>query len=335
MNVALKRQFLSRSSPTLAACRPSVSRRTQTSRPARHQSSWRLSPTNTCQSASIAALGIVVTIACATYAYQNSVGSSIRRSNGVYAEHHQGHHEVGDSVPNQGGKRLEPVTKREVPEFIKQHYADKPNASKNDEYCHEFYLIGLGVRTVTFLQIPVYIASFYTNMVAVTSLRSAHKAAKLKSLAAGPDAFLKNEGNIVRDILSIDGAEYCVRVEPVRNTNGAHLRNGFMKPLNVKYKDQQPSMTEAQAKEVRAALDNFNSEFPSGTVKAGQVFAFTRKVDGSLRMWFDGKELVTIPNRWLSDRFFEIYLLPEKTPSKSVRKSIAEGFQKVMSVSAV
>ncbi|TPX36287.1 hypothetical protein SmJEL517_g01641 [Synchytrium microbalum] len=244
----------------------------------------------------------------------------------IYADAAPQHAEMADSISAKGGQRMEPTTKTLVPEFIKQHYADKLGASKSDEYCHEFHLIGVGVRTVTFLYIPVYVASLYTNMATVSSLRSLPKWKSGFSI----DGFLKNQDGCIQELLNLKGAEFSIRIEPVRNTNGAHLRNGCLRALDTKYNAEKSTMTDTERIEIRAALDKFASEFPVGTVKAGQVLAFTRKADGSFRFAFDGKELVTIPNGWLSKRFFEVYLNPEKAPSEPLRKNVAEGIEKIL-----
>ncbi|KAJ3292705.1 hypothetical protein HK104_005093, partial [Borealophlyctis nickersoniae] len=68
-----------------------------------------------------------------------------------------------------------------------------------------------------------------------------------------------------------------------------------------------------------------------GQIKPGQAFVFVKTADGGLRVEFEGKESVTVPNRWVAERFFEGYLRAEKPISDKLRRSVAEGLENLFS----
>ncbi len=78
---------------------------------------------------------------------------------------------------------------------------------------------------MTFLNVSVYVASFYIDSDIVSSLRAS--ALWNKFTAA---TFQGTEGQwFARDLVRKHKGDMSLTVLPVRNTNGAHLRTGFIK----------------------------------------------------------------------------------------------------------
>ena len=69
---------------------------------------------------------------------------------------------------------------------------------------------------------------------------------------------------------------------PVRGTNTQHLRDGFTRALLQRMRDQ--DLTEDEEREIMKGIQEFKTNFPSGNVKKGTEFVFTKTSDGSLKM---------------------------------------------------
>ncbi|KAJ1026427.1 hypothetical protein NDA13_003808 [Ustilago tritici] len=126
-----------------------------------------------------------------------------------------------------------------------------------------FRLVGLGVRTVSFLHVRVYVAALYLDE---------------KKLQAGLPQFSSADaqGNTleqhVQEMLD-DGTSAVIRIVPVRNTDFNHLRDGFIRALQNRLKKaikqariQSDSPLESQFQE---AIQQIKDSFPRGSVPKG------------------------------------------------------------------
>jgi hypothetical protein len=75
---------------------------------------------------------------------------------------------------------------------------------------------------------------------------------------------------------------------PVRSTNTQHLRDGFLRLLLQRMRDQ--SLTEEQEKEILGAIAEFKSNFVSMRVPKDTEFIFTKTKEGGLKMSYEVKK---------------------------------------------
>ncbi|KAI9493722.1 chalcone-flavanone isomerase, partial [Zychaea mexicana] len=122
--------------------------------------------------------------------------------------------------------------------------------------------------------------------------------------------------------------DVSVRIVPVRATNTQHLRDGFTRSLLQRMRDQ--DLTEDQEREIMQGIQEFKSTFPSGKVKKGTEFVFTKTNDGGLKMEHEGKVMGTVKNKWLAVNFMMGYLNPTTPASELARQDIANGFEKLL-----
>ncbi|KAJ3326142.1 hypothetical protein HDV06_000018 [Boothiomyces sp. JEL0866] len=115
---------------------------------------------------------------------------------------------------------------------------------------NRFHLVGLGARKVTFLNITAYTISFYLP--------------KKK--------FLESE---IYD-------ECCLQIIPFRDTDGAHLRNGFIRLLNKQ--SEKPTEKEIQEFKGLLAIKHFKKQSRLVFYKNGNILAvyFNDQLLGSM-----------------------------------------------------
>ncbi|KAJ3173387.1 hypothetical protein HDU87_007656 [Geranomyces variabilis] len=205
----------------------------------------------------------------------------------------------------------EPVTKKPVPKTLSLVYDGRP---------HVFHLLGLGVRQVTFLNISVYTVGFYLDSRSMDALRK--RAATFAPFTSAPEKKLED---VVEPLIRGDAAEVSVRVVPVRDTDGPHLRNGFMRILTARMGHESATLSETDRQAILEAMDVFRAAFPTGQVKKGEEFVLTKTAGGALRLQHKGVEIAYVRNRWVAERLMEGYLREKKAIAPKLRKSVAAG----------
>lgn len=117
-------------------------------------------------------------------------------------------------------------------------------------------LVGLGVRTVSFLRVRVYVAALYLDE---------------SKLGAVPPSTRTLEEH-VRSLLD-QGTASVVRIVPVRNTDFNHLRDGFIRALQARLKLALKSSTVPTGSEAERhfteAIQEVKESFPRGSVPKG------------------------------------------------------------------
>ncbi|CAO3683779.1 unnamed protein product [Rhizopus stolonifer] len=213
-------------------------------------------------------------------------------------------------APAYAGTIEDPATKLSFPIFL-----NTSNEWKK--------LIGLGVRTVTFLSLYVYALGMYMRNEDIESL---------KSLPGWKDfdkkKFLENE-EMANQLLD-QPFDISIRIIPFRNTNTQHLRDGFVRSFMQRMKDQ--SLTEDEEREILVAIQEFKSNFATMNVKKETEFVFTKTREGGLRMVYEGKDWGTVNNKWLSKNFVMSYLTPNSPSSEAAHEDIVLGFERLMKV---
>lgn len=119
-------------------------------------------------------------------------------------------------------------------------------------------LVGLGVRSVTFIGIRVYVAGVYVDERAVQEPRTVPE--DLETLFA---RWIE------------DGVACAVRIMPVRGTDFGHLRDGLVRAVNVRAKDARKpesayALTELAEERLARNVRDLKALFPRGSVPKGQ-----------------------------------------------------------------
>ncbi|KAF9133413.1 Altered inheritance of mitochondria protein 18 mitochondrial [Mortierella sp. 14UC] len=169
-------------------------------------------------------------------------------------------------------------------------------------------LLGLGVRKITFLKVQVYVVGLYAKASDLEDHNSRFRALTevqkfQRTDAASSDAAFRA---IVQNPI-----ELVLRIVPVRNTNGPHLRDGFVRNLTHTIKQQ--NLNDVENEEAMKGIVEFKNLFPKGKINAGQAMLFRNT-----------------RNTWLIESFFLGYLQGDNPISSKARDSIAQGIQDLL-----
>ncbi|GES94300.1 chalcone-flavanone isomerase-domain-containing protein [Rhizophagus clarus] len=115
----------------------------------------------------------------------------------------------------------------------------------------------------------------------------------------------------------------AIRIEPVRNTNGHHLRDGFTRAITHRMQDGY--MDEEDAENVLKAIKELKAKFPKSVVKAGTALILKKEKNGTLIIEYEGKNMGVVNNIWLTKNIFMNYLAAKNPISVKAKKNIADG----------
>ncbi|KAK4235635.1 chalcone-flavanone isomerase-domain-containing protein [Achaetomium macrosporum] len=215
----------------------------------------------------------------------------------------------------------------------------------------EYTLVGLGLRTVTFINLQVYVVGFYVATADIAALQNA-LTKKVNPIATTlvPDEReqLRNalidpvEGEKTWDELLAAGipARSAFRVVPVRDTDFHHLRDGFVRAIQARAaglsgKPGQPGAAEDEA--FGKAMRQFRAVFNRGSVPKRREMLLVRDETGRLSITYDagaskkegrpaGRQLIgVVEDERVSRALWLNYLAGKKVASEPARKSILEG----------
>ncbi|KDN44075.1 hypothetical protein K437DRAFT_142541 [Tilletiaria anomala UBC 951] len=142
-------------------------------------------------------------------------------------------------------------------------------------------LVGLGVRTVSFLRVRVYVAALFVDEAAWSEKGALHKDGDLwrnfeqgrlldksKGKARGGV-----EGEEFMRMLMDAGVPCVIRIIPVRSTDFAHLRDGFTRAVQARLKvlrKLSPQLLTAEVDEhLSASIQHLKSIFPKASLPKG------------------------------------------------------------------
>lgn len=215
----------------------------------------------------------------------------------------------------------------------------------------DYQLLGLGVRTVSFLGIEVYVVGLY---VAKSDLSRLQEQLVKASVGSNASALVKGEkDNLRRELLSGEGSERiwgevlrecgvrsAVRIVPVKNTNFAHLRDGWIRGIDARGKDL------AKDEQFQRAVADFKGLMGGqGSVAKGRVLMLGRDQVGGLHAWVedgaatprlaDDKTLISrsehlsslgaVADERVSRLVWLGYLSGTSPASETARQSVVEG----------
>lgn len=230
-----------------------------------------------------------------------------------------------------------------------------PAAAEQDEY----QLLGLGIRTVSFLGIQVYVVGLYVATPDIAELQTRLVRTALNPPSSEPGtgvnyatSLVPGERQQLKDllldaersdaawdaILKKDGLRTAFRIVPTRNTDFLHLRDGWVRGITGRA--QRSTITAGGEKgefgdeSFGTALNSFKGLFGGGqrkSVPKGQTLVLLRGARGELDALFQPEE--KLPARWLGrvrdERVSRLvwlnYLAGKNVASDGARKSVVDG----------
>ncbi|KDQ54781.1 hypothetical protein JAAARDRAFT_134508 [Jaapia argillacea MUCL 33604] len=155
-----------------------------------------------------------------------------------------------------------------------------------------FTLVGLGVRTVSFLGIKVYSVGFYADL-------------------ANPNLNIPKSATPDEKIEYIVRNTACVlRIMPTRATSYSHLRDGFMRALQARMRlcQQRGALTQEEEAGAQSPLRKFKSLFPNTPLaKHTPLDILLTAPEGSQPRSLIIRDLGSIQNDWVAREFVMAY----------------------------
>ncbi|KAG0242537.1 hypothetical protein BGW41_003895 [Actinomortierella wolfii] len=186
-------------------------------------------------------------------------------------------------------------------------------------------LLGLGVRKITFLQVQVYVVGLYVKASDLDDHNSRFRTIPEIQKFQKDDNQSADEA--YRAMVRAP-VELVLRIAPVRNTNGPHLRDGFTRSLTQAAKDQKLNTVDNE--EAMDGIMEFKNLFPKGKINVGSALLFRKHADGIMTIEFDGETLGIIKNEWVIENFFMGYLQSKKPISPKARDSIGNAIHDLL-----
>jgi hypothetical protein len=201
----------------------------------------------------------------------------------------------------------------------------------------EYTLLGLGIRTVSFLGIQVYVVGMYVATDDIAALQShliRTVAPSATSLVAGEKECLKAQlldadksEQIWSDVLKAGGIRTLFRVVPVRDTDFGHMRDAYVRAVTSQARKHPEEFGD---EEFGASVNQLKAMFGKGSVKKRKELLLARDARGELAAWFDdGKvgptRLGSVEDERIGRALWLHYLAGKHVASEPARKSIVEG----------
>ena len=226
----------------------------------------------------------------------------------------------------------------------------QPNAPENPgnlENQEEYTLVGLGIRTVMWIQ--VYVVGLYIRTKDISSLQEKliHYVNPIAStLVPTEKEDLRKKlldptesREIWSELLKVPGAKTAWRVSPTRNTDFGHLRDGFVTGINKRTEEarqlQKGAETEYDAEDFGQSIQAFKGIFSAGKAPKGSILIMLRDEKGALEMLYQAKpdnsgtkemeKLGSVKDERISRLIWLGYLGGDKVSSEAARKGVVEG----------
>lgn len=247
------------------------------------------------------------------------------------------------------GNEIVPTGNKTVPEFprtLELMPTERPESSSPtqpiaatvlDHAGVEYTLVGLGLRSVTFIGIQVYVVGYYIATSDIAKLQQ-FLVKKIDPLAttlvpSERDSLRRSlmdpkEGEeIWATILRDFKCRSAFRIVPVRDTDFPHLRDGFVRAIQAR------SNADAQAFGDDAfgeAMKAFRGIFNRGKAPKQKEMILTRDDKGALDVLYDdgktGRQTIgRVEDERLSRLLWLNYLAGSKVASEEARKNITDG----------
>lgn len=201
----------------------------------------------------------------------------------------------------------------------------------------EYTLVGLGVRTVTFIGIQVYMVGYYVATQDIAAVQSR----LIKEINPIASTLIASEKDTLRQalldpeqgeklwnsILQETCPRSLFRIVPVRDTDFHHLRDGFVRAIAAR---SQSDNVQFGDEAFGAAMKEFKILFNRGKVPKSQELLLCRDTPGRLTvMYDDGKTGMGTIGRVNDERVSRLlwlnYLAGKQVASEPARTNIVAG----------
>ena len=205
-----------------------------------------------------------------------------------------------------------------------------------DDLGTEYQLVGLGIRSVSFLSIQVYVVGFYVATQDIAALQN-YLVKRVNRLATtlvpGEKEELRRslldpaEGEKAWDeILRESGCRSLFRIVPVRDTDFPHLRDGFVRAITARSKGDAAFDDEGFGE----AMRGFKGLLNRGKVPKADELLLCRDGAGVLSVVYDdrkgGREVLgEVGDERVSRLLWLNYLAGKKVASEGARQSVIDG----------
>lgn len=239
------------------------------------------------------------------------------------------------------GNEMVPTGNSTVPHFPRRLDLSKRTglpATAKDDMGTEYQLVGLGVRTVSFLSIQVYVVGFYVATPDIATMQN-HLVKKVNRLATtlvpgekeelrktlnDPVAGEETWDTMLREV----GCRTAIRIVPVRDTDFNHMRDAFVRAVTAR----SALNVEAYGDDAFGeAVRSFKGLLNRGKMPKGGEMLLCRDGKGALSVLFDqgageGRtELGTVEDERVSRLLWMNYLAGKKVASEGARQSVIDG----------
>ncbi|KAI5865277.1 chalcone isomerase [Durotheca rogersii] len=252
------------------------------------------------------------------------------------------------------GKELVPTGNSTVPNFPRQldlalgtaAAEGEPQQQKppGDGEVVEYTLVGLGVRTVSFLSIQVYMVGYYVATQDIAAIQSrlvkeinpiattlvAGEREELRAALLDPVQGERLWGEILREARP----RSLFRVVPVRDTDFHHLKDGFVRAITARLRARGAAGDDSGDygdDAFREAMRDFRAAFNRGKAPRGRELLLVRDGAGRLTIAFDdgrsrgAMALGSVADERVSRLLWLNYLAGAKVASEPARRSVIDG----------
>lgn len=242
---------------------------------------------------------------------------------------------------------LVPTGTSTIPTFPKTIRLASPDAaagaSAADRGQQEYQLVGLGIRTVSFLGIQVYVVGLYIAVPDIATLQERlvrrmdpvattlvpGERQRLRELLLDP---VKGE-EVWDEILREAGIRTAFRIVPTRNTDFMHLRDGWVRGITGRTQARNaagdPSFNDDT---FGLSVNDFKAIWASAARKSvpkGETLLLTRDAQGKMAAWFEEKgaslRLGGVDDERISRLIWLGYLAGKNVSSEGARRSVVDG----------
>lgn len=213
----------------------------------------------------------------------------------------------------------------------------------------EYQLLGLGIRTVSFLSIEVYVVGLY---VARSDLGKLQEGMVRRIATPGATTLVEGEKEELKRtlldsegsekiwdaILRQDGIKSAVRIVPTRNTGFGHLRDGWLRGITARGKTEKYSDDPSFQEAVGDFKGIFGIRGAKGVLK-GNALLLGRGENGVLTVWMERSKdnggvarragtmaaLGSVQDERVGRLLWLGYLAGRTVASEGARKNIVQG----------